>query len=76
VWKREESEGREEDNVLVSNLEIFAKAGKVDLRLSPKANGGVRKIRVVADCPRHLTGRKRGEETALGGYDFPAEKVI
>ncbi len=74
VWKREEAEIKEENNVLVSDLEIFAGAGKGDLRLSPKANRVLRKIHTAADCPRDLTGKKRGEETAPGAYDFPAGK--
>jgi hypothetical protein len=74
VWKREEAEAKEENNVLVSDLKLFANAGKADLRLSPKANEVLRKIRAVADCPRDLTGKKRGKETTPGAYELELAK--
>jgi hypothetical protein len=75
VWKREEAEAKEVNNVLASDLRIFADAGMADLRLSPKADGVLRRIRAMDNCPRDLTGKKRGEETVPGAYDFPAKKA-
>ncbi len=75
VWKREETEGKEENNVRIGESAIFADAAKGDFRLAPKAEMVLRKLRAHADCSRDITGKKRGEETAPGAYDFPARKA-
>jgi hypothetical protein len=75
VWKREEAEGKEENNVRIVDREILADVAKGDLRLTPKAEMVLNKLRTLADCPRDATGKKRSEETAPGAYDYPAKKA-
>jgi hypothetical protein len=74
VWKREEADGKVENNVQVKDRAVFADAAKGDFRLGPKAAMLLDKVPALSYCPRDILRVKRGEQTAPGAYEFPTAK--
>lgn len=74
VWEREEAKAKEANNILISDRVIFADAAKGDLRLTGKAKSSFRLLPARVDCFLDIAGRKRGNETTPGAYEFAAGK--
>ncbi len=66
VWKRENAQGEEIDNVLVKDLGLFKDAAGGDLHLSESGRAQVRKVRRLENCPLDLDGNKRDDPTPVG----------
>jgi hypothetical protein len=73
VWKRDEAEGREENNVILNDYSIFKNAAGADLHLSAKAASALPTFKVLADCTVDVDGRKRRAMTTPGAHEFQRE---
>jgi Right handed beta helix region len=71
IWKREDANGLEDNNVITTDRGIFVNAAAGDLRLAPKARMALPRVTALADCQTDIWGRKRNEKTAVGAEEFP-----
>lgn len=70
VWKREGADGREVNNLVIKDYDLFAGAAAADLRPGPTAGQLLRKVPALPDCLLDADGKKRGEETAAGAFEL------
>jgi hypothetical protein len=70
IYKRDGSEGKEEDNVVTADAKLFVNAAAGDLHLSAKGAASLARVKRLADCPNDLDGKKRAEKTDPGADEF------
>jgi parallel beta-helix repeat protein len=74
IWQREQANGREINNVVISKPAIFVNAPAADLHLAPSAQEVLRKVPVLPDCPLDLDGQRRGDKTNVGAAEFSNQR--
>jgi hypothetical protein len=71
VWKREEADGEEKGNVVLSDPKaLFVNSAAGDLHLSARGVGSLRKVARREDCLTDFDGNKRSEKTDVGADEF------
>jgi hypothetical protein len=74
IWRREGAAGQETNNLLTTDLTVFAGAATGDLRLAPRARTALRKVPALPECPLDVDGARRSELTDAGADEL-AEMV-
>jgi hypothetical protein len=69
IWKREEASGKEANNVVIKDYEIFKDAAAANLHLAPKASLLLHQVPVLPDCRLDSEGKKRGDSTDVGACE-------